>query len=93
MVFGVAYGGAMPLYALVARESFGEQVMGTVFGGIFFISCVGMGLGAYAGGLVHDALGSYWVLYLASTLVGAAAIAVALALPRPRVVAALAGGR
>jgi predicted MFS family arabinose efflux permease len=80
LVFGVAYGGAMPLYALVAREAFGERVMGAAFGGIFFISCLGMGLGAYGGGLIHDLLGSYWGLYLGSTLVGSAAIAAALAL-------------
>ena len=55
--FGVAYGGAMPLYALVAREFFGERVVGTTFGGIFFISCIGMGLGAYGGGFLFDRLG------------------------------------
>jgi MFS family permease len=81
--FGVAYGGAMPLYALVAREFFGERVVGTTFGGIFFISCIGMGLGAYAGGFLYDQLGTYWSLHLSSTLVGAGAIAVALTLRAP----------
>jgi MFS family permease len=83
LAFGVAYGGAMPLYALVAREFFGERVVGTTFGGIFFISCLGMGLGAYGGGFLFDRLGTYWSLHLASTLVGAAAVAVALALRAP----------
>jgi predicted MFS family arabinose efflux permease len=89
MVFGMAYGGAMPLYALVAREFFGERVIGTAFGGIFFISTIGMGLGAVAGGLVFDQLGSYWSLHLASTVVGMAAVVTALALrpPAPRAVA------
>ena len=83
LAFGVAYGGAMPLYALVAREFFGERVVGTTFGGIFFISCIGMGLGAYGGGYLFDHLGTYWSLHLASTLVGAGAVAVALALRAP----------
>jgi MFS family permease len=83
LVFGVAYGGAMPLYALVAREFFGERVVGTAFGGIFFISCIGMGLGAYGGGFIFDHLGTYWGLYLASTLIGAGAVAVALLLRAP----------
>ncbi len=83
LVFGFAYGGAMPLYALVARELFGEQVIGTAFGGIFLISAIGMGLGAYAGGWLFDLLGSYWSLHLSSTLVGVAAVAVALALRAP----------
>jgi predicted MFS family arabinose efflux permease len=80
LAFGVAYGGAMPLYALVARDFFGERVVGTTFGGIFLISCIGMGLGAYGGGVLYDHLGTYWTLHLASTLVGAAAVAMALTL-------------
>ena len=90
--FGVAYGGAMPLYALVAREFFGERVVGTAFGGIFFISCIGMGLGAYGGGLLFDQLGTYWSLHLASTLVGAGAVALALTLQAPVPRPALASG-
>lgn len=93
LVFGVAFGGVMPLYALVAREYFGDRVIGTAFGGIFFLSCIGMGLGAYAGGVFYDVAGSYWSLHLGSTLVGAAAILVALGLRPPRVVPAFAGGR
>lgn len=92
LVFGVTYGGAMPLYALVAREFFGERVVGTTFGGIFFISCIGMGLGAYGGGFLFDHLGTYWSLHAASTLVGASAVAVALTLRAPARVAALAPG-
>ena len=75
----------MPLYALVAREFFGERVVGTTFGGIFFISCIGMGLGAYGGGFLYDHLGTYWSLHLASTLVAAGAVAVAMALRPPPV--------
>jgi predicted MFS family arabinose efflux permease len=84
LAFGVAYGGAMPLYAVVAREFFGQRVVGTAFGGIFLVSCVGMGVGAYAGGFLFDRLGSYWTLHLGSTLVGAAAVVVAIGLRPPR---------
>lgn len=90
LAFGVAYGGAMPVYALVAREFFGERVVGTTFGGIFFISCIGMGLGTYGGGFLFDQLGTYWSLHLASTLVGTGAVAVALALRSPARLPALA---
>jgi MFS family permease len=90
--FGVAYGGAMPLYALVAREFFGERVVGTTFGGILFISCIGMGLGAYGGGFLYDHLGTYWSLHLASTVVAAGAVAVAMALRPPGRVPVLAPG-
>ena len=32
VIFGTAYGGVMPLYAVLAREYFGQKIMGTVFG-------------------------------------------------------------
>ncbi|HET8578961.1 MAG TPA: MFS transporter [Methylomirabilota bacterium] len=84
LVFGVAYGGAMPLYALVTREYFGEKVMGTAYGAVFFISCIGMGLGSYAGGVIHDALGSYQWLFLGSFAVGTTAVFLGLTLSPPR---------
>lgn len=34
VVFGTAYGGVMPLYAVLAREYFGQRSMGTVFGAV-----------------------------------------------------------
>jgi MFS family permease len=83
LAFGVAYGGVMPLYALVTREYFGERIMGTAYGVVFFISCIGMGLGSYAGGLIHDAAGSYQWLFLGSMAVGAMAVVLALALRPP----------
>lgn len=70
LVFGVAYGGVMPLYALLTREYFGEKVMGAAYGGVFLISTLGMGLGSFAGGLIYDHLGSYAWLYVGSTAVG-----------------------
>src|SRR5439155_695840 len=42
LVFGTAYGGVMPLYALVTREYFGERVMGSAYGAVFLISTLGM---------------------------------------------------
>ena len=82
-VFGVAYGASMPLYALVTREYFGEQALGTAFGAVFFISCIGMGLGSFGGGFLYDALGSYAWLFLASGAIGTVAVAMALALRPP----------
>src|SRR6267378_1432318 len=64
LVFGVAYGGVMPLYALVTREYFGEKVMGSAYGAVFLISTLGMGVGSFAGGWIFDHLGSYAWLYL-----------------------------
>ncbi len=84
LVFGTAYGGVMPLYALVTREYFGDRVMGTAYGGVFFISSIGMGIGSYAGGYIFDLLGSYRWLYLGSFALGVAAVLLAATLRPPR---------
>jgi MFS family permease len=89
IVFGVAYGGVMPLYALLTREYFGEKVMGTAYGAVFLISTLGMGLGSWSGGWVYDHLGSYAWLYGGSFVIGAAAVVLALSFRPPRSVAAL----
>ena len=83
LVFGVAYGGVMPLYAVLTREYFGEAIMGTAYGWVFFISCIGMGLGSFAGGAIHDALGSYQGLFVGSFAVGAMAVVLAATLRPP----------
>ena len=84
VVFGVAYGGVMPLYALVTREYFGEKVMGAAYGAVFLISTLGMGLGSFAGGVLYDRLGSYTWLYAGSFAIGAAAVVLALTFRAPR---------
>jgi MFS family permease len=86
LLFGVAYGAAMPLYPLLTREYYGERVMGTVYGAVFMISCVGMGLGSWAGGAIHDTLGSYWWLFLGSFAIGGLAAFVGMSLRPPRLV-------
>jgi MFS family permease len=85
VVFGTAYGGVMPLYAVLARESFGQRIMGTVFGAMTMASSIGMAFGPWAGGWVYDTFNAYSWLYIGSFSVGLGAVAVALAFPsRPR---------
>jgi len=80
-VFGLAYGGVMPLYAVLARDYFGPRIMGTVFGAATMASSVGMAAGPAIGGWVFDRFGSYAGMHLASLAVGLGAVAVALAFP------------
>ena len=82
--FGIAYGGVMPLYALLIRQYFGEKVMGAAYGGVFLVSTLGMGLGSFAGGWFYDHLGSYSGLFLASFGIGVAAVLVAMMFRVPR---------
>jgi MFS family permease len=78
IVFGIAYGGVMPLYAILARDYFGPHIMGTVFGAISAMASLGMAFGPWAGGWVFDTYASYAWLYIGSFAVGLAAVAVAL---------------
>jgi predicted MFS family arabinose efflux permease len=81
VIFGLAYGGVMPLYAILVREYFGEKIMGTVFGAVSMVASLGMALGPWAGGIVFDTFNSYLWLYVGSFSIGLAAVAVALSFP------------
>ena len=81
ILFGLAYGGVMPLYAVIAREYFPIRIMGTVFGGAAMISSLGMALGPAVGGWIFDTFDGYGYLYIGSFGIGLAAVAVALAFP------------
>lgn len=84
ILFGMAYGGVMPLYAVIAREYFPMRIMGTVFGAASMIASLGMALGPAAGGWVFDTFGGYGYLYIGSFGIGLAAVAMALAFPQSR---------
>jgi len=77
VVFGLAYGGVMPLYAVLVRDAFGPRLMGTLFGAVAMFASLGMALGPWAGGWVFDSYGSYAWLYLGSFGIGLAAVAIA----------------
>jgi MFS family permease len=84
VVFGLAYGGVMPLYAVLVREYFGARIMGTVFGAVSAFASLGMALGPWAGGLVFDNFQRYTWLHAGSFAIGLAAVAVALSFPTKR---------
>ena len=70
VVFGLAYGGVMPLYAVLVREYFGARIMGTVFGAVSAFASLGMALGPLAGGWVFDTFHAYSWLYVGSFGIG-----------------------
>ena len=88
VVFGMAYGGVMPLYASLARDAFGPRILGTVLGAATMLSSLGMALGPLLGGWLYDRYGTYAWLYIGSMIIGLAAAAIALTFPRPQAVAA-----
>ncbi len=81
-VFGLAYGGVMPLYSALARDYFAPQIMGSVLGAMTLLSGLGMALGPALGGWIYDHFHAYTFMYLGSLAVGLGAGAIALALPK-----------
>jgi MFS family permease len=90
IVFGLAYGGVMPLYAILVREYFGERILGTAFGAVAFVSTLGMALGPWAGGWLYDTFGAYFWLFVGSFGIGLGAVAISLTFRPPRVLPAAA---
>jgi MFS family permease len=84
VIFGLAYGGVMPLYAVLVREYFGVRIMGSMFGAVSAFASLGMALGPLAGGWVFDTFHAYSWLYVGSFAIGIAAVAVALSFPSAR---------
>ncbi|KAF1701207.1 MFS transporter [Pseudoxanthomonas kaohsiungensis] len=81
-VFGLAYGGTMPLYASLAREAFPPRILGGVIGAMTMLSGLGMALGPLLGGWLFDRYGSYAWMYVGSLMLGLAAAAVVTRFPR-----------
>lgn len=81
IVFGMAYGGTMPLYASLARDAFSPAILGTVLGAMNMLSSLGMATGPLMGGWLYDRFGSYTWLYVGSMAVGLAAAAIAMLFP------------
>jgi MFS family permease len=87
-VFGFAYGGVMPLYAVLAHEYFGQRILGTLLGAATMVSSVGMALGPLGGGWIYDRFGEYTWLYIGSFALGLGAVAIAFFFPPLRRAAA-----
>ncbi len=81
IIFGAAYGGVMPLYAVLARDYFGQATLGAVLGAAMMLSSLGMAIGPLAGGWIFDSFGDYAWLFLGSAIVGIGAVAMAIAFP------------
>jgi MFS family permease len=82
-IFGAAYGGVMPLYAVLARDYFDQRIMGSILGAATMMSSLGMSIGPVVGGWVFDTYHDYRWLYIGSFGLAIAAVAISLAFPTP----------
>jgi MFS family permease len=83
IIFGTAYGGVMPLYAVLARDYFDQRIMGSILGAATMLSSIGMAAGPVVGGWVFDTYHDYRWLYIGSFGLALTAVAIALAFPTP----------
>ena len=81
ILFGLGFGGPMPVYAMLFREYFGTRAIGTILGAFFMVAAIGMGSGGMMGGFLHSEFGDYVVPFLTSTSTGTLAAILALTLP------------
>ncbi len=88
ILFGIGYGGPMPVYAMLFREYFGLRSIGTLLGAFFLVAAVGMGSGGMMGGVLYNMFGNYAAPFLTSTGTGIISALLALTLPSPRPVPA-----
>jgi predicted MFS family arabinose efflux permease len=88
---GLLWLGVIPLVNGLVTEIFGVKFLATLTGVAFFSHQVGSFLGAWAGGVIYDALGSYDLAWRLAVLIGIVAGAVQLFMndrPTPRMAAA-----
>jgi len=74
LVFGAALGflwlGTVPLTSGLVAQIFGPAYMSMLYGGVFLSHQVGSFLGAWLGGRVYDATGSYDAIWWAAVVLG-----------------------
>lgn len=63
-IFGLSQGGIVPSYAVIVREYFPPREAGTLIGFVIMATIVGMALGGWMSGFIHDVTGSYQMAFL-----------------------------
>ena len=59
VLVGFSWNATVSITAAYASDRFGTSQLGTIYGVMFAVMPLGSGLGAYLGGLLYDAQGSY----------------------------------
>ncbi|MCB1742483.1 MAG: MFS transporter, partial [Gammaproteobacteria bacterium] len=74
-VMGLLWLGTVPLTSGLVGQIFGVRYLSTLFGIVFFSHQIGGFLGAWTGGYIYDATGSYNLMWLFSIALGVASAA------------------
>ncbi|HEY7366493.1 MAG TPA: MFS transporter [Methylomirabilota bacterium] len=75
VLFGLGFGARGPIITAIATELFAGRRFGVIYGVLNMGNGVGAAIGPWFGGAVHDALGSYRMVFLSSIVFSALASA------------------
>ena len=80
VIFGVGYGGIVPLLTIISAELFGLGSLGMILAALMFCGTIGGALGAPLAGSLFDITGSYGLAFLICVIICALAIILSLIL-------------
>ncbi len=78
LIFGLAQGGIVPAYALIVREYMPAREAGARVGFVIMATILGMALGGWMSGWIHDVTGAYQLAFVNGIVWNAFNIAVVL---------------
>jgi MFS family permease len=82
VVYGIAYGGVVPLQTLLTGELFGLRFLGTVMASLMVVGSVGGALGAPLAGTIFDMTGRYQLAFIICLIMAILAIILSVLLLR-----------
>ena len=68
LLFGLGFGARGPIITAMATDFFGGRRFGVIYGALSVGNGLGGAIGPWFGGVVHDLMGSYRVVFLTSVL-------------------------
>ena len=68
VLFGLGFGARGPIITAMASDLFGGRRFGVIYGALTLGNGLGGAIGPWFGGIVHDVMGSYRVVFLASVI-------------------------
>lgn len=80
VIFGIAYGGIIPMFTLVPAELFGLKFLGIISATAALLGTIGGAIGAPVGGSIFDITRSYSLALLICVVIGALALILSLIL-------------
>lgn len=84
VVFGLAYGGFVPLETIITTELFGLRAIGSILGAIFLFATIGAAVGPIIAGILFDTTGSYAIALQICIIINIIAIIIAFILLQPK---------